>query len=398
MPKKPSDGNPSNPSVNAPRERSKTSFDPVMAEKMVVVESASQNPEIAQAQVQLHQDIIAVGYSEERADQCVVVYTMCRNGGRDHRDARDMVTRYLQMRNRGVAHENALGLVVAFSPTPNVSVGGALSDIATEASSTVLVAASALAEEGAENASGDDTLTAPVQLDLDRMKADFVVTVDPRMPQGFDAFNPATWQKSEDVRTKDVSAAVANVRRRLATITVDGPPLREAADSPQNKAPASDADATFVEAAVHSKQLIEEEIRRQGMAVFQVLLSRNIALDLAQEGALFYAERLRIGIPGSIVWGQTVVYCTQRQRGAGPDQAKLIADKKVAEIPERDESLAPEVEDAMRAQLQKGRGNIRTILAVGFGVAVTVAVGAGIVYALAHTDQTSVEATDGDTD
>ncbi len=398
MSKKTSDGNPSNPSVNAPRERSKTSFDPAMAQKMVVVESANENPEIAQAQVQLHQDIIAVGYSEERADQCVVVYTMCRNGGRDHRDARDMVTRYLQMRNRGVAHENALGLVVAFSPTPNVSVEGGSPDLATETSSTVLVAAGDLAEKGAGTASGDDTLTEPVQLDLGKMKADFVVTVDPSIPQGFDAFNPLTWQKADDVRTKDVSAAVASVRKRLATITVDAPPLRDAVDSLQTKSPASDADATFVEAAVHSKQLIEEEIRRQGMAVFQVLLSRKIALDLAQEGALFYAERLRIGIPGSIVWEQTLVYCTQRQRGAGPDQAKLIVDKKAVEIPERDESLAPEVEDAMKAQVENGRVNIRTILAVGLGLAITVAVGAGIVYGLAHTDQTSVVAADGGTD
>ncbi len=336
----------------APVRPAGTVMDMELAGRVATAHETIVDDEKAYYQNEIFNELVAIGYTEEFAREAVRFYTLAYNHCGNLLLARQKISQYCTLRLAGEMHDAVCKKVLASLPQNTVVVDDA-----------TLVA-------NAASATPDATFVEPAQ--------------------GFDAFD-GRWDDASRAPISSVNARAATRNEVVAVIpTVLAPvtPIEAIVQQLSTGVDAGRAD-TVLEANVRGDVAFNQALTEQRLACRQLLITEGYSPEIAEEGAVFYHEKLKtFGIPARIMQ-ETRVYCQQRKLGASIVDATLAAQGKMIGIPEHDDAMDANLERAMNANRERGVTRNRILMVVGAGVLLAGVIG-GAYYLGAHRGETPV--------
>ncbi len=332
-----------------------TVMDMGLAERVATEHVAETNKDIAYYQGEIYETLQSIGYTSDFAQDAVRFYTLAYNHCGNLLIAREKINQYCTLRLEGETHDVVCQKILASLPKQDV-----------------------MAEPVADV---DSTIVEP--------------------EQGFDAFDRrwhdqprlATPVVSPVVATRDdiaalLPAAVASMRPVPAP-TAPTAPIEAVIQHLSMGVDASRAD-TVLEANVRGDIAFSQALTEQRLACRRILITEGYSPEIAEEGSVYYSEKLKtFAIPARSMQ-ETRVYCQQRKLGASITDATLAAQGKLIGIPAHDDAMDANLERAMVENRERGGIRNKILMVVGVGVLLAGVIG-GAYYVGAHRGETPVE-------
>lgn len=347
----------------AARTRKGTVVDAGLAKRIEATHETETNKDIAYYQGEVFTALQAVGYSPEFAQEGVIFYTAAYNHCGNLLIAREKVLQYCVLRSEGADHDVASQKILATLPIQTIIVDDG---VAVEQETVVDI-------EPSPNAT-------------------FVESA-----QGFDAFDPRWYDQSAHL---PVASPTPAIRVEIARVVPAGSASVRPVSAPNAAIEAvvhhlslgidpSRAD-TILEADVRGDVAFRQALAEQGLACRKLLISEGYSFEIAEEGSVYYQEKLKkFAIPARVMQ-ETRVYCQQRKLGVSITDATLAAQGQLVGIAEHDDAMDASLERTMSENRERGRTRKQVFMALGFGVLLAGIIGSAY-YIGVHRSENPVE-------